>query len=507
MLSAIKNLRISTKIMLAHAAALVVLLLITSSLTMAGLSYTYFHQAEREVGISEKNLLARLDENGAHEKGEKRRHRSGRVQKHGVPLQNGESDELDETLGKIFIERVIIPGVLVKVSDLTTGKTYTNVDSPLVAEVSDNPTFITSLYGRLFGDEGIKLINYHNFTIGFREVLTTRNGHELKLQFFRIISAETQLLRSLGFAFLLINVLALVLALVAGYIVSRRTLEPIRTINKAAQELEISDLSRRLALPEVKDELSELMETFNRMLDRLQHGFEQQRRFVSDASHELRTPVTVIRGYSDMLARWGAQDPETLAECVSAIRSETEEMQELIEKLLFLARADQKRQVVKKERVKIDELIAEIAKKTKLVAQGRSVELTQNDEGEAILDAVLFKQMLTVFTENSIKYTEENGKITLSATKNGDKMLVCVKDDGKGISAEHRPHVFERFYRADTSRTKSQGGTGLGLSIAAWIAAEHDIKIELESEEGKGTKITLAVPLVKENTDKSEMMK
>lgn len=365
--------------------------------------------------------------------------------------------------------------------------------------MAEPPALLSWFFGSFFPDSTMKLVSIDNFTIGCVESTLEQDGKKFQLRFFRVITAETQFLQHLAYALAFINGFLILLSLLAVYWVTRRTLEPIRTITKAAQEIEVSDLSQRLKLPPVRDELTALMETFNHMLDRLEFGFEQQRRFVSDASHELRTPVTVISGYSEMLARWGRDDPETLDEGIAAIRSEAEDMQSLIEELLFLARADQKRQVMHMETCTMPEIIADVAKKSKMVAKEHTVTLTANEDGTAFLDVVLFKQMLRVFIENSLKYTPPGGHITLSSVRQGRNLCVTVADDGIGIAPEDQEKVFDRFYRVDSSRTKSEGGvggSGLGLSIASWIAEEHRIKISLSSELGKGTTISLLVPLL-----------
>ena len=252
-------------------------------------------------------------------------------------------------------------------------------------------------------------------------------------------------------------------------------------MTQAARSLEVTDLGRRIAVPPVKDELAELAETFNHMLDRIQVGFEQQRRFVSDASHELRTPVTVIRGYSDMLRRWGASDPETLEEGLAAMASEAEDMQGLIEKLLFLARADQKRLAMHKERLELAPLVEDVVKKMALIATRHEVELLANEPGAVYADPLLMKHMMRIILENSMKYTPKGGRITIELRRGAGEMLLT------------------RFYRVDSARTRGKdapGGTGLGLSIARWIAEQHAIGIELESDLGKGTKFILHVPCV-----------
>jgi signal transduction histidine kinase len=215
----------------------------------------------------------------------------------------------------------------------------------------------------------------------------------------------------------------------------------------------------------------------------------------------LRTPVTVILGYSDLLSRWGRSDPAILDEGISSIRSEAENMQQLIEKLLFLARADQKRQVLHKESIELSELIADVMKKMELVTKDHHVELLANDDGMIYGDVVTMRQMLRIFLDNSTKYTPKGGHITVSSRRvaDGKFMQVDLSDDGLGIAPENQQKVFERFYRVDSSRTKAEGGvsgTGLGLSIASWIAEQHDIKISMTSALGKGTTIHLQIPVI-----------
>ena len=204
-----------------------------------------------------------------------------------------------------------------------------------------------------------------------------------------------------------------------------------------------------------------------------------------------------------MLSRWGREDAETLDEGISAIRTEAENMKALIERLLFLARADQKRQVLKKEQIDFQELLADVAKKADLVKGDHKLILEANDPGTIFADEVIMRQMLRIFIENAFKYTPANGTITLSSRHEGNAFRVEVRDTGIGIAPEHQEKIFERFYRVDSSRSKigegtGTGGTGLGLSIARWIAETHDIGIKLESEPGKGTTIRLSIPLAED---------
>ena len=250
------------------------------------------------------------------------------------------------------------------------------------------------------------------------------------------------------------------------------------------------------------------------MLDGIQKGFRQQQRFVSDASHELRTPVTVIKGYSDMLARWGSQDEEALREGLEAIRSEAVDMQELIEKLLFLARADQKRQIMHKEPLDMEPLVEDVFRKLELTDKEHSHVLEVNEPATVLADKVAMKQMLRIFLENAVKYTPAGGRISLSAQlvqlkeKEAQKepavlgqqvLKITISDTGIGIPAEAQDKIFDRFYRVDTSRSRQEGtvgGTGLGLSIASWIAREHNMDIQVESQVGQGTSFMVYIPVI-----------
>lgn len=177
-------------------------------------------------------------------------------------------------------------------------------------------------------------------------------------------------------------------------------------------------------------------------------------------------------------------------------------MKALIERLLFLARADQKRQALKKEPVDFSALLADVVKKAELAADGHTLTLAANEPGIVRADAVLLRQMLRVFIENALKYTPAGGAVTLSSRRAGGALETVVRDTGIGIAPEHQAKVFDRFYRVDSARTKvpgAAGGTGLGLSIARWIAEAHGIGLTLESELGRGTTIRLAIPLARED--------
>lgn len=262
------------------------------------------------------------------------------------------------------------------------------------------------------------------------------------------------------------------------------------------KKISISELSTRLNLDGAQDELKDLSKTFNNMLDRIQESYEKENRFVSDASHELRTPIAVIQGYINLLDRWGKNDKEILDEGITAIKKETENMKDLVEKLLFLARADKSTQIVNKEDFNINEVIEEVVKETKMIDDKHSI--SYENDGNIIIngDIKLIKEMFRIFIDNSIKYTNRGGQIKITSSLNKDKAVFSISDNGIGIKKEELPYIFDRFYRADKSRTKKNGGNGLGLSIAKWIVMIHNGEISVESKLNYGTKIIIKIDAV-----------
>jgi two-component system, OmpR family, sensor histidine kinase ArlS len=294
---------------------------------------------------------------------------------------------------------------------------------------------------------------------------------------------------------LLSDILLLLIMLPIGSRVSKRLLLPVRKMTETVKSISVKDLNTRLDVSGSKDELKDLAKTFNDMLDRLQRSYELQNQFVSDASHELRTPIAVIQGYANLLDRWGKEDRSVLEESITAIKSEAESMKILVEQLLFLARSDKSTQKVEMKDFKVEELIDEVVKETKMIDTKHQI-LNQHNEALILYgDRNLLKEALRVFIDNSIKYTEEGGVIKINSYKKNKNLVIEIEDTGAGISKEDLPHIFDRFYRADKSRTKETGGTGLGLSIAKWIILKHKGNIEVQSKLGWGTKISLLLPL------------
>ena len=277
---------------------------------------------------------------------------------------------------------------------------------------------------------------------------------------------------------------------------NKRVLAPIRDITNMAETLSESNLSNRINIAGTKNELKDLAVVINRMLDRIERSYNSQKQFVSDASHELRTPISVIRGYTDMLKRWGKDDPEILDEGISAISQETESMKDLVESLLFLARHDKKTLMMEISAFDPSELIREVQKEEAMVHTDYTFETDQMEPMTIKADRNMMKQVLRILCDNAVKYSSPGSRVTLSCRdeKNGTCCL-AVRDEGQGVSQEDLPKIFDRFYRSDKARKSESGGHGLGLSIARIIVVAHKGKIRVRSKPGFGSVFSIILPV------------
>lgn len=288
-----------------------------------------------------------------------------------------------------------------------------------------------------------------------------------------------------------ISILGIIVSFVSGSFLSKRLLMPIKDITKTAKEITSKSLNKRIVTNGTKDELTDLADTFNSMIERLEVDFEKQRRFVSDASHELRTPLAVIHGHVNMLNRWGKNDAEQLEKSLKTLKSETENMNKLIENLLYLAKGDNDVLVINKEEFKLYLLFKEVIDETGLSYGQINISYKCPEELKVFADYNKLKQVLRIVVDNSIKYSKDSGQIIIEAQEKGEGILITVTDNGIGIPPESITKIFDRFYRVDESRTKATGGTGLGLSIAKQIIEYHGGRISAESKLGEGTKINI----------------
>lgn len=315
------------------------------------------------------------------------------------------------------------------------------------------------------------------------------------IQVSRFMMKEMSYLGMLLSALVISFLAAVMITVIVGSRTIRKMLKPIDDMISTARSISARALHTRLDVVDSHDELKELAETFNEMLDRIQISYEQQNQFVSDASHELRTPISVIQGYANLLQRWGKEDKAVLDEAVSAIKNEAESMKDLVENLLFLARTDKKTQKLEKHPFSMNELIDEVLKETKLIDSEHNITSDVNEAITIDADKGLIKQALRIFIDNSLKYTGAHGTIKINSLLKDNKAIVSIQDNGIGISKEDLPYIFNRFYKCDKSRTRDGKSTGLGLCIAKWIVEKHGGAINVQSVLDEGTKISVTLPV------------
>jgi two-component system heavy metal sensor histidine kinase CusS len=290
--------------------------------------------------------------------------------------------------------------------------------------------------------------------------------------------------------------LVLLIGSLGGYWMSRRVLQPVDEITRAAQSIGIENLSRRLEVPAAADELARLSETWNNMLERLEAAVKRLSQFTADASHELRTPITLIRATAELTLR-RERSVETYREALRHIIDESDRTTRLIEDLLLLARADAGLPGLPLDRVELMPLVRDVCEQGQMLAQARQLEISaEAPEQPVYVDAndPALRRLLLLLVDNAVKYTPAGGCITVSVGVELSGATVTVRDTGIGIPDTALPHVFERFYRVDESRNREAGGAGLGLSIAQWIAERHHARLEAESVVGRGSAFRVRFP-------------
>ena len=272
-------------------------------------------------------------------------------------------------------------------------------------------------------------------------------------------------------------------------------LAPIYDIADMAATLSASNLSNRINIAGTKNELKDLASVINSMLDRIERSYNSQKQFVSDASHELRTPIAVIQGYVNMLNRWGKSDPEVLEEGISAIAQETESMKDLVENLLFLARHDKKTLMMEVARFDALEVAEELHREAAMVTPEDTFALSPSDSCMIDADRGMIKQVMRILCDNAVKYTPKGGTVTIGVKAEPEWCTLSITDNGPGIPAEELPKIFDRFYRSDSARKAESGGHGLGLSIARIIVMAHGGKLKVRSKPGAGTTFFVVLPV------------
>jgi two-component system, OmpR family, sensor histidine kinase ArlS len=313
------------------------------------------------------------------------------------------------------------------------------------------------------------------------------------LELYRKLTLLDSYLQVLVIALTITSIGAILFAIFGTYWFTSRLTSPIQHMVQTMREIDRSGKLRQIELHQ-RDQSAELLQlarAFNQMINRLDRTFERQKQFVADASHELKTPLTVISSYAGMLKRWGRDDENVRDEAIEAISNEAQRLQNLTKSMLMLAQAEQE-DWLKVESFDLVQLADETADMLHMTFQRMIRVHTGKQDVRLNGDKDKIRQLLVILLDNAIKYSKEAIDITLSVSKG--VVRVSVADKGIGIPDDEMPFLFERFFRVDGARSRSTGGSGLGLSIAQRIVELHEGQIDVFSKLGKGTTITVALP-------------
>jgi two-component system OmpR family sensor kinase len=311
------------------------------------------------------------------------------------------------------------------------------------------------------------------------------------------VAAELALVRRVIFISL---PLMLALAGLGGYVLSTRSLAPLASMASQASKITGSNLETRLDIGNPAEELAVLVASFNELLSRLDQSFESMRRFVADASHELRTPIAIIRGEADVALsqdRGAAEYQESLA----IILDESRRLSHLVDDLLNLARADAGHVKLQTHDFYLNDLLADCCRSVQALAAARQIAVECCGPGDIQFrgDEELLRRLVMNLLDNAIRYTPPGGRVeavleTFSNVNQGSQIRISISDTGMGIGPEAVPHIFERFFRADKARSRQDGGFGLGLAIVKWIAESHNGVVDLNTKPGVGSAFTVTLP-------------
>lgn len=402
--------------------------------------------------------------------------------------EHTEEERLDLMIRLIQKHKIINPyiekGVTLRILDRTTKKV---IYEDLEHDVSTDKKYLDSIYFNMDSKKDkLILIEDNHF-----EIKTF--SYEIYFQYNLTSVWDNLMVLILGMDVIFLFVVFLIIK--RGQKGLIKLIEPIEDMTATANRINVNNIhSERINIEGTKNELKDLATVMNKMLDRIEVSYECQKQFVSDASHELRTPIAVIQGYANLLDRWGKNDKTVMEEAIEAIKNESISMQDLVEKLLFLSRHDKKTLKLTKTKFNMKEIIEDMVKETNLVVTNRLILNPILEDVIVYGDKQALKQGIRVFIDNAIKYTNEGDTITITCENNNGDCIVSVNDTGIGMTRNDVDHIFERFYRSDEVRNQKINGHGLGLSIAKLIILSHTGSIKVRSQFSVGTSFIITLP-------------
>lgn len=384
-----------------------------------------------------------------------------------------------------FLENIIEKNELIKIED-KDGNTLLNISNDISIEnfpYISNPNEITSVK-----DKSDHYLIYRSEITG--------NGFKGTVELVRKLENYTRLFNYMYIMMIIAIVGAILLSSTGGILIANQILKPLKALSLTMQKIKAKGLKERVPELHTKDEITELSHIFNEMMDDLEISFNKQKRFVEDASHELRTPISILEGHLSMLQRWGKKDPEILEESIGASLHEVRRLKDLVTDLLDLTRIETTRAL--KESFNPIFIIDNVIKSFNMIYPNFKFSRDYNIGTGVKINGIrrLYEQLIIIIVDNAIKYSQAIKEIKIVAEiQNQQLLLIHIIDYGEGIPNEDLPFIFDRFYRVDRARSRANGGHGLGLSIAKEIIEKLDGMITINSELGQGTKVTLTFQL------------
>jgi two-component system OmpR family sensor kinase len=363
------------------------------------------------------------------------------------------------------------------------------------------PNFIPASGAYLYQVAGERARDDAGRIIALQRIRANRNGKSYLIIVSQPLNVVTEELKRIRLVLYFAVLLALALAGLGGWFLARRSLQPVVQMTERARRISAENLEQRLPIANPRDELGQLAATFNDLLARLDDSFAQQRRFMADASHELRTPLSVMRTATDVTLESRNRSEVEYREALRVIDEQARRLTRIVEDMFTLARADAGRRALHHNHFYLDHLLLETARAANVLGarKGLAIEVADFPETPYQGDEGLLRQMILNLLDNAMKYTPAGGVVRVQLDQHDSLYTISVTDTGVGIPLEARPHIFERFYRVDKARARSEAtdgaGAGLGLSIARWIAEAHHGRLELLRSDETGSTFAASLPV------------
>lgn len=391
---------------------------------------------------------------------------------------------ISESEGSLYVNPYFMQGLSMKIEHTDTGE---EVYNDIAYHPTSDKAFFHGIHFDRKSENHILVVN--------EEIEFSVDEEPYQVIFQYDLTGSYKSFLSMLWKLIILYIVIVTLIIKKGRKSDEKLFEPLQIMSATASRMSAHNLhSARLNVAGTQNELKDLANVINEMLDRIETSYESQKQFVSDASHELRTPIAVIQGYANMLDRWGSTNKEVLEESIEAIQNEARAMQDLVEKLLFLSRHDKKTLKLHKKRFNMRPMVEDMVKETRLVTENRIINSPILEDVEVYGDQQALKQAIRIFIDNAIKYSNDGDEVAILCQNHKGDCVITVQDTGVGMTRNDVEHIFDRFYRSEHVRSQNISGHGLGLSLAKLIILAHTGKIKVRTQFTKGTSFIVTIP-------------